>query len=314
MSDTKKINENVNATSLIKDEKDIVTINLQPFLMPASILLSVIILSTSLLVGLNNVGVGLKNLTLSTSTTGSTTSSQTSSTQATATTVSLDQIKGLFSASGNLKFGDTNKKLLFVEFSDPSCPYCHVASGKDAELNKQFGAQFTLAQDGGTYVAPVIEMKKLVDSGQAAFVYQYTQGHGSGEIGAQAFYCANEKGKFWDVHDYLMSNVGYTFMNAAENAHAKKNPTAKEVTQGYRIYTDADLNKMADFLKNVIDQDFMKGCLLSHKYESKLAEDANTASGFGIQGTPGFFVNNSSYPGAYSFKDMQTSVDTALKS
>src|SRR5271157_491882 len=41
-------------------------------------------------------------------------------------TASLDTIKGLFSKD-LIKFGDANRKILFVEMADPSCPFCHAA-------------------------------------------------------------------------------------------------------------------------------------------------------------------------------------------
>src|SRR5690348_14098605 len=113
---------------------------------------------------------------------------------AAAPTVSMDTIKGLFSKNV-IKFGDANKKLIFVEVADPSCPFCHIAAGKDAELNNQ-SPQFKMVADGGTYVAPVPEMKKLLDAGKASFVYVYDPGHGNGEMGVRALYCAYEKGKF----------------------------------------------------------------------------------------------------------------------
>src|SRR3989339_2189170 len=72
----------------------------------------------------------------------------------------LGQIKDLFNKDV-IKFGDADKKVIFVEVSDPSCPYCHIAGGLNPELNSQVGAQFKLVKDGGTYVAPVAEMKKL---------------------------------------------------------------------------------------------------------------------------------------------------------
>ena len=84
--------------------------------------------------------------------------------------VTIDQVKALFTDK-NLAFGKKDSKVLFVEFSDPSCPYCHVAAGKNPNLNKQAGAQFTMAKDGGSYLPPVPEMKKMVDSGKAAFVW-----------------------------------------------------------------------------------------------------------------------------------------------
>ncbi len=73
-------------------------------------------------------------------------------------TVTLDQIKKVFKQNV-IKFGDENKKVLFVEIGDPSCPFCHVAAGKNGDLNKQMGDRFKLVADGGTYVAPVPEMK-----------------------------------------------------------------------------------------------------------------------------------------------------------
>src|SRR3989344_6730684 len=77
-------------------------------------------------------------------------------TQPTAPAVSLDKIKPLF-ADGYMHFGDASKKVLFVEISDPSCPFCHIASGLNPELNKQSGGQFLMKADGGTYVPPVPE-------------------------------------------------------------------------------------------------------------------------------------------------------------
>ncbi|PIZ49742.1 hypothetical protein COY29_01115, partial [Candidatus Woesebacteria bacterium CG_4_10_14_0_2_um_filter_39_14] len=114
-------------------------------------------------------------------------------------TVSLNTIKDLFSKD-LIKFGDENRKVIFVEISDPSCPYCHVAAGLNPELNRQIDPTnntFKLVSDGGKYLAPIPEMKKLLDSGKASFVWIYSPGHGNGEMGTKALYCANEKGKFW---------------------------------------------------------------------------------------------------------------------
>lgn len=204
--------------------------------------------------------------------------------------VSDDQIKALFTDK-NLVFGDKNSKNLIVEIADPSCPYCHIAGGENPELNQQAGSQFTLVSDGGTYVAPVPEMKKLVDSGKAAFVYIYFPGHGNGEMGAKALYCANEKGKFWDVNSKLMSNDGYNLLN-----NDVKNDKTKSQT-------------LADFLSGAIDSSFMKSCLDSGKYDAKLQEDITTAQSLGAQATPDFFINTTQFTGAYSWKDMESAVN-----
>lgn len=206
-----------------------------------------------------------------------------------APTVTINDIKALFTDK-NLVFGDKNSKNLIVEVADPSCPYCHVAGGLNPELNKQIGPQFTLVSDGGTYVAPVLEIKKLVDSGKAGFVWLYTNGHGNGEMGTKAFYCANEQGKFWQAHDKLMTKEGYEVLNTQV-----KNDKTKS-------------GDMATFLSSVLDQTALKNCLDSGKYDSKLSEDTALAQKLGISGTPGFFINTTKFAGAYSWKDMQSSV------
>ncbi len=208
--------------------------------------------------------------------------------------VSLNTIKGLFSKD-LIKFGDASRKVLFVEMSDPSCPYCHAADGQDHAIYKSLGATFQLVADGGKYVSPTVEMKKLVDSGQASFVYIYYPGHGNGEMGMKALYCANEKGKFWEAHNLIMNDAGYTLMNTT---------VKNDKTQSQAV---------ADFLKSVVDPSFMKTCLDSGKYDARLQSDQALATSLSIQGTPDFYVNSTNFPGAYSYTDMASTVTSALK-
>jgi protein-disulfide isomerase len=108
-------------------------------------------------------------------------------------------------------------------------------------------------------------------------------------------YCANEKGKFWDVHDLLMSAEGYALLN-----NDVKNDKTKSQT-------------LADFLKKAIDPSFLKSCLDSGKYDGRIASDTALAAKYGAQGTPGFYVNATNFPGAYSWNDLKTAVDAAMK-
>lgn len=209
-------------------------------------------------------------------------------------TVTLDSVKNAFNKS-SIKFGNSNSKVVFIEVADPSCPFCHVAAGHNSELNKQVGDRFKLISDGGSYLAPVAEMKKLLDSGKASFAWIYMNGHGNGEMGTKALYCAHEKGKFWPVHDKMMTNEGYKMLN-----ETVKNDKVKA----------ADLAK---FLAPVFNENDMKSCLDGGKYDGRLAEDSTIASGLGVNGTPGFFVNGVKFAGAYSYKDMEQSVNDALK-
>lgn len=207
-------------------------------------------------------------------------------------TVTLAGVQDVFTKS-LIHFGDTKKKVVFVEVSDPSCPYCHIAAGKNSELNNQ-SPQFKLVADGGTYVAPVPEMRKLVEAGKAAYALLYYPGHGNGEMGAKALYCAFENGKFWEVHDTLMTNEGYNLLN-----NTIKNDKTKS-------------GELAQYLGGVMDANTMKTCLENDKQDKQLAADQALAKTLNVGGTPGFFVNDQVFPGAYSFVDMEPAVNAAL--
>ncbi|MFH1864175.1 MAG: DsbA family protein [bacterium] len=204
--------------------------------------------------------------------------------------ISIDTQKEVYSKDV-IKFGDADRKVLFIEVSDPSCPFCHIAGGKNPEISTD---NFKYVSKGGTYIPPVPEMKKLVDEGKAAYAYIYTSGHGNGEMGTKALYCAFEKNKFWEVHDIIMTNKGYELLN-----NTIKNDKTKS-------------QLLADFLKSAVNPSEMKTCLDSGKYDDRLQADSTLAGSLGINGTPGFIVNGKIFAGAYSFKEMQPVVDAAL--
>ncbi len=231
-----------------------------------------------------NLGGGGKTNTETTTTAGR---------QAQKPTVNIDQIKAIFDKDV-VKFGDKDSRVLFVEFTDPSCPYCHIAGGLNPELNKQVGSQFTLAKDGGSYVPPLEEMRKLVEEGKASLALLYFNGHGNGELSMKAMYCAYDEGKFWEAHDLLMTNEGYDFVNNV----AKNDKT--------------NIDKVVEFLKPAGVKN-LKSCLESGKYDGRLQEEMNLGLELGVSGTPGFFVNETNFAGAYSFSDIKPTVDSLLK-
>lgn len=284
------------------ESEKVINVDMKVMAMPIAIVIASFLLSLGLIIGLNGQGTWFgtrAGLAISTNNAAANTATTTSATTSTAAAggttgaVTKDQIVALAKSQGALTFGNADSNVNFVEFGDPSCTFCHFASGKNPELNKQ-RPQFTLVADGGTYVAPVVEFKKLVDEGKASYTFVYTNGAGNGRIAAQAMYCAHEQGKFWPVHDLLFSNAGYNLINGTV-----KNDKAQSGT-------------MAEFLASAIDQNFMKGCLESGKYEARLTSDEQVALQFGVQGTPGYYVNTTNYAGAYSYKDMEAVVNAAL--
>jgi len=198
------------------------------------------------------------------------------------TSIDLEKIKTKFDGK-HITFGDKDAKLIFTEVSDPSCPFCHIAGGLHPELNNT-SAQFKLKADGGSYVPPVPEIKKLVDEGKAAFVFLYSNGHGNGEVGTQLMYCAHEQGKFWPVHDKLMTKAGYDLIN--------------DVVRN-------DVSKVGELIKlvgNAADGGKLQSCIDSKKYANQPADDmAFVQSLTGGSGTPTFFVNEKIVEGAQSW-------------
>jgi len=209
--------------------------------------------------------------------------------QPAATQVTTQQLKDIFNKKV-IKFGNANSKNLIVEFADPSCPYCHVAGGLNPELNNQIGPQFKLVADGGDYVAPVLEIKKLVDSGNAGFAWVFTPGHGNGEVGARALYCAYDEGKFWQAHDLLMTSKGYDLMNTT---------VKNDMSQ---------VDKVIAFVAPAVNSSKFVSCMKNDTYKTRMGEETTLASSYGVQGTPGFFVNTTRFDGAYNWTDMKSAV------
>ncbi len=208
--------------------------------------------------------------------------------------VDIARVESLFEDESNLVLGKRDAKIKFVEFSDTSCPFCHVAAGHNPELAKQMNPQFITVDQGGTYVPPVQEIKKLVDEGKAALAWFYTPGHGNGELGTLALYCANEQGKFWEAHDLLMNNEGYTLVN-----DKVKNDRTK-------------FAEVVSFLSSAVDSGKLTSCLESKKYEGRVTSDPQVASGFGYGATPTFFINEKVVEGAASWNDSFKSVVEGL--
>lgn len=257
-------------------------------LIPLSIIMSGLLISLSLFISGLNIKNSLKNITTSSTANTVATVSPTA-----APTIKLNNevLKGLFDSNKYITFGNSSAKNLIVEFTDPSCPFCHLAGGKDPELNKQVGNQFVLPIDGGNYDPPTEEIRNLVNQGQASFAFIYTTGHQNGKLGMQALYCAYDQGKFWEAHDLLMSYNGYNLMN---------NDIKNDV---------ANSSKLADFLSSATNKSAMLDCLKNTKYESRITQEDQLGQSFGVQGTPGFFINTTVFSGAVSFKDMQSAIN-----
>jgi protein-disulfide isomerase len=212
--------------------------------------------------------------------------------QKTPATVDLAKIKEKFDGK-HITFGDKDAKLVIAEVSDPSCPYCHIAGGLHPELNNS-SPQFKMVKDGGTYQPPVLEIEKLVKEGKASFIFLYAPGHGSGEVGTQAMYCAYEQGKFWEAHNALMTKAGYDLLN---------NVVKNDLTQSAKVVA---------LIGRAVDSNKLQSCLDSKKYENQPAEDTAFVQSLGFGATPTFFVNSTVIEGAQSWTAFKATVDSLL--
>jgi protein-disulfide isomerase len=191
-----------NQSQVSEPESDAITIDMQMLLVPASILLSGLMISVSLFLGLKSVG----DTTLSSGKVTATVEPTTSPIDGTAKTT--------ISTSPYLGNKDT-ATIAIVEFSDYECPYCKV-----------FYQQ--------TYKEL---LKTYVDSGKAIYVYRNfiaVTGHNPAATDeAIAAECvkklSNNNTSYFDYHDYLFTN---TSSNGSGITGGKEAYTAKALTYG----------------------------------------------------------------------------------
>ena len=97
--------------------------------------------------------------------------------------------------------------------------------------------------------------------------------------------CANEQGKFWEMHDTIFENM--------------------------RQLEDKDL---AGYAKKVgLDEGRYSSCYSANKYKDQILKDQRTATSLGARGTPAFFINGRFLSGAQPFPAFQALIDEELK-
>ncbi len=160
--------------------------------------------------------------------------------------LSADQATQLI--DGDPVKGDANAPVTLVEFSDFQCPYC-----------SRF-AQST--------IAPIEEA--YVKSGKVKVVFRDypLDNHPNALPAANAAECANEQGKFWEMHDKLFS---------AQDVWSQSDKSA-DVLKGYAKELRLDTKKF-------------NSCFDTQKYNDEIKKDLMAGTLLGVQGTPGSFVN-----------------------
>ena len=159
--------------------------------------------------------------------------------------------------------GDKNAKVIIIEFSDFECPYCGRVVPSITKLEEKYGNKI------GIYFRNFPLPPNMHPDAQKA---------------AEASLCANEQGKFWEMHDMMFSNQN-----------------------GFSV---DDLKKYA---KNLgLESTKFNDCLDSGKMISSVLNDQTAGTKAGVQGTPTTFVNVKEIVGACPFETFDTIVTAEL--
>lgn len=165
--------------------------------------------------------------------------------------------------------GKSNAKVTIVAFEDFRCPFCD-------KFTKETFTQIK---------------KDYIDTGKAAFYYRHFQFLGDASVVAgNASECANEQGKFWQLHDYLYANQ----------------PSESDTS----MYVTDKLTNIAGTLGMNTSQ--FQSCLNSKKYDKNVSGDLADGQKAGVNGTPTVFVNGISIVGAQPYSAFKTIIDQEL--
>jgi protein-disulfide isomerase len=168
--------------------------------------------------------------------------------------------------------GSPNAPVEIIEFADFECPAC---------------AQFA------TITEPDVR-SRIVQAGTASYrFYDFPlQQHKNSMAASLAAACANDQGKFWEMHDRI-------FQGQDEwNTQATSRPRG--------IFSDyargLGLNVAA-----------WEKCFDSRKHQGAIEASRNEGLRRQIQQTPTFIINDRHYPGAPNYDEFKARVDSAAR-
>ncbi|HXT51009.1 MAG TPA: DsbA family protein [Thermoanaerobaculia bacterium] len=158
--------------------------------------------------------------------------------------------------------GPATAPVTIVEFSDFQCPYCRQVVPTLDQITQKYGDQVRL----------VFRQFPL------------TSIHPFAQKAAEAALCANEQGKFWQMHDAMFGDQ-----------------TKLEV---------AALKTTAAGLG--VDKAKFDECLDSGRFAERIKEDEKAGALVGVSGTPAIFINGRSYSGAQPFDVLSQVIDEEI--
>ena len=158
--------------------------------------------------------------------------------------------------------GPADAPVTIVEFADFQCPYCYQLLGALERVDAVYGDQvrFVYRQ----FPIPAI--------------------HPDAQKSAEASLCANEQGRFWEMHDAMFAD------QAALGVEDLRN-TARRIG---------------------LDAGEFDSCLASGRHEEGIAADVAEGRRLGVRGTPALFINGRYLAGIQSFETLANLIDDEL--
>jgi len=182
--------------------------------------------------------------------------------------LTLDTIGPLATGPRGVVAGSDSAKVEVWEFSDFECPFC---------------ARFTILS------MPDIR-SRLIETGRVRwrFVNYPLQGHTKSPTAHLAAACANEQGKFWQMHDALYADQDT--WTSARSLVGAIHDVARQAGLDLPRY-DACVTE--------------RGAAWGHVLADKALGDS-----VGINGTPTFFINGRQYPDVLTYDRLHAIVDS----
>lgn len=178
-------------------------------------------------------------------------------------TLMLEPVRAEIETEGYPSFGPADAPITLVELSDFECPFC---------------GRFT----------PTVDQVKDAYAGSVRLVYRQfplREIHPNAQKAAEASLCAEEQGKFWELHDLMFEEQD--------------------------MLTVDDLKEKAERLD--MDTAAFATCLDSDRYADAVQADVRAGQRLGVDGTPALFVNGRPVPGgAVPFEAIAKVIDEEL--
>ena len=174
--------------------------------------------------------------------------------------------------------GNPNAPITIIEFSDFQCPFC---------------AKFHIQ------TLPKI-IDEYIKEGTVKLVFRdfpIQSIHSNALPASLAAECANEQGKFKEMHDKLFDKQNEWNNKNIDNVIILFNQYALEIG---------------------LEEEKFDSCLRNGKYVEEIQKDLNDGRTYGISGTPGFFIGNDKIgfvelKGAQPFESFKKVIDRQLK-